>query len=437
MKNKRNKKGVLAINGGMPILKKSFNTGGGLFPPIHVVGKEEIAAATRVIKRGPLSGFAGVNGALFFGGPEVQAFEKEFAKKFRVAYAVSCNSATSALHMAIVALGIGPGDEVIVPPYTMAASVTAVILNGAVPIFADIDPRTFCLDPKSVEKCITKRTKAIMAVNLMGQGVDFGKLVPLARKYGLKIIEDNAQSPGAKWRNQYLGTIGDIGVFSLNIHKIMQTGEGGVLVTNNKAYALRAQLSRNHGESVADQMEHYSAGPILGNNYRMTEVVAAMARVQLKRLDFLIRKRLVLVKRLTRAIKNIPGFTTPYTLPDNFNVTYYYAMLVDEKKLGLTRDQLLDAMAAEGFDDMSRGYVKPIYLTHLFKERKAFNNTHFPFDYNGMSQNYVEGICPVAERLWKKEFTFTEVCQYPYTVRHVDLFVKALKKVIEHKDEIA
>jgi len=430
------KRGVLAINGGTPVLKKSFNSGKGLFPPVHVVGKEEIAAATRVIRRGPLSGFVGTNGPRFFGGPEVQAFEKEFTKKFKVKYAVSCNSATSALHMAIVALGIGPGDEVIVPPYTMAASVTAVLLNGAVPIFADIDPRTFCIDPKSVEKRITKRTKAIMAVNLMGQGPDYGTLLPLARKHGLKIIEDNAQSPGAKWRGRYLGTVGDIGVFSLNIHKIMQTGEGGVLVTNNKKYALRARLSRNHGESVVDQMPHYSEGPMLGNNYRMAEVVAAMAREQLKRLDFLIRKRRALVARLTKAIKGILGITPPYTPPGNFNVTYYFAMLIDEKKLGISRNKLLDAMAAEGFDDMSRGYVKPLYLMRLFKERKAFNNTHFPFDYDGMSQQYAEGACPVTERLWRKEFTFTEVCQYPYTARHVDLFVKALKKVVAHKDEL-
>jgi dTDP-4-amino-4,6-dideoxygalactose transaminase len=165
-----------------------------------------------------------------------------------------------------------------------------------------------------------------------------------------------------------------------------------------------------------------------------------MAREQLKRLDFLIRKRRALVARLTKAIAGIPGVTPPYTPPYNFNVTYYFAMLIDEKKLGLSRNTLLDAMAAEGFDDMSRGYVKPLYLMKLFKERKAFNNTNFPFGkstyYKG-NPDYREGICPVTERLWKKEFTFTEVCQYPYTARHVDLFVKTLKKVLAHKDELA
>lgn len=426
------KKGVLALNGGKPVMDKPL-------PPVHMVGREEIDAVTRVIRRGPLSGFAGVKGEKFLGGAEVRSFEREFAKKFKAKHAVTFNSATTALHGAIVALGLGPGDEVIVPPYSMSASATAVLMNGAVPIFADIDGRTFCLDPESVKKRITKRTKAIMAVNLLGQGADYAKLLPLARKHKLKIIEDNAQSPGAKWRGKYLGTVGDIGVFSLNVHKAIQTGEGGVLVTNNATYALRAQLCRNHGEAVVDDMPEYDSGPIFGSNYRMTEVVAAMSREQLKKLDYLTKKRLALADRLTKALKKIPGLTPPYTHPDNTHVSHRYAILVDEKKLGLSRDRLVGAMAAEGFS-MSRGYVKPIYLLRVFQERKAFNRTGFPFEkstYYSGNPDYSKGICPTVERLWEKEFTFTDVCQHPYTARHVDLFVRALKKVIAHKDELA
>src|SRR3989344_3803776 len=246
MKTKR-KRGVLAINGGKPVMAKPL-------PAVHIMDKEEIAAVSRVIRGGPLSGFAGVHNDRFFGGKEVRVFEAEFAKKFKIKHAVSFNSATTALHGAIVALGIGPGDEVIVPPYTMSASATAVLMNGAVPIFADIDERTFCLDAKSVRMRITKNTKAIMAVNLFGQAADFEPLLALAKEHNLKLIEDNAQAPAAKWRGRYAGTIGDVGVFSFNFHKTMQSGEGGILVTNNDAYALRAQLCRNHGESVVDGM---------------------------------------------------------------------------------------------------------------------------------------------------------------------------------------
>ena len=160
--------------------------------------------------------------------------------------------------------------------------------------------------------------------------------------------------------------------------------------------------------------------------------------MQLRRLDHLIKKRLVLAAHLERSLAKIPGLTAHYTHPGNTNVFYRYAIKVDEKRLGLSRDKLVKAMDAEGFP-MSRGYVKPIYLMKLFQERKAFNTTDFPFGkskyYDG-NPDYSKGLCPVAERLHEREFTFTDVCQHPYTVRHVDLFVKALKKVIEHKDEL-
>ncbi len=428
---KKKRKGILAINGGKRLLGRPW-------APIHVIDEREVAVATRVIRRGPLSGFLGNVGRGFLGGPEVCLFEREFAKKFKVKYAVTFNSATTALHGTVAALGVGPGDEVIVSPYTMSASVTAVLMNGAVPIFADVDERTFCLDAHSVKKCITPRTKAIMVTDLMGQGPDFGALLPLAKKHKLKVIEDNAQSPGAKWRGKFLGTVGDVGVFSLNIHKTIQTGEGGVLVTNDPKLALRAQLCRNHGEAVVDDMPDYAGGPIFGSNYRMSEVIAAMARVQLTKLDFLTRKRIALADYLTERLAEIPGLLPHYSHPDNKNVYYRYAIRAKEKELGLSMRKLVDAMRAEGFS-MSGGYVKPIYLMRLFRERRAFNKTNFPFGkstyYKGNAV-YKKGLCPVAERLYEKEFMFTDVCQHPYTRKHVDQFIAGLKKVIAHKDEL-
>src|SRR3989338_11562605 len=217
MKKQKAPVAKLALRGGTPVLKKPY-------PPVYTIGKREIAAVMQVLKKGPLSAFLGVAGEYFLGGKRVLSLEHAFTKKFKVQHAVSFNSATTALHGAIVALGIGPGDEVIVPPYTMSATAMAVLMNGAVPIFADIDPDTFCLDANAVEKAITKRTKAIFVVNLFGQTADFGKLLPLARKYKLKIIEDNAQAPGALFRGRYTGGIGDIGVFSFNVHKTIQSG---------------------------------------------------------------------------------------------------------------------------------------------------------------------------------------------------------------------
>lgn len=423
----KNTKSKLAIFGGTPVLKQPLTAP-------YLIGKKEITIAAKLLKEGPLSDFVGAPGRYFLGGKHVRSLESTFVKKFGVKHAVSFNSATTALHAAIVALGIGPGDEVIVPPYTMSATPMAVLMNGAVPIFADIDPETFCLDAKSVEKNITKRTKAIFVVNLFGQSADFSKILPLAKEYKLKIIEDNAQAPGALWRNRLTGTIGDIGVFSFNVHKTIQAGEGGVLVTNDDKYALRAQMCRNHGENLAAR--YPDVGPLIGNNYRMTELAAALCEAQLSRLDFLTSKRRVLVAYLTKSLKGIEGIKVPQVAKENHHVYYVYPLLIEEKRLGISRNKFVDAMTAEGYP-MSKGYLEPLYLLPVFQKRQAFNATHFPFDYQGMKQNYKKGICPVTERLYEKEFTFTNICQHPRTKKDIDLFILALKKVLEYKDELA
>lgn len=420
----------LALNGGKPILKKPF-------PPPYNIGKKEISAVLRLMKKSPLSGFIGAAGEYFLGGREVKKLEKLFCSKFGVKYAVAFNSATTALQAAVAALDIGPGDEVITSPYTMSASATSILMNGAVPIFADIEEKIFCLDSTSVEQKITKRTKAIMAVNLFGGPADFDSLLEIARKYKIKIIEDNAQAPGGKYKNKYAGTIGDIGVFSLNVHKVIQCGEGGILVTNNPDYAFRAQLVRNHGEAVIDGMPDYNLGPLIGSNYRMTELQAAIAYEQVLKLDFLNQKRIELANYLTEKLKDIPGVETPYLLPQTKHVYYVYPLKINENKFGISRDRFIDAMIVEGFP-MSKGYVKPLYLQPLYQTRKVFNETHFPFKSNYYKGNpdYSKGSCPVAERMYEREFTFTTVCQYPYTKKHLDLFLKAVEKVLKNKKEL-
>lgn len=399
------------------------------FPPVYHIDRREIAAVTKVLKKGPLSGFVGEPGPEFFGGSAVRRFERTFARRFKVKHAVSYNSATTALHGAIVALGIGPGDEVVVPPYTMSASATCVLMNGAVPIFADIDPDTFCVDPADVARKLTKRTKAVMMVNLFGQTGDMGALLRLARKRRIAIIEDNAQSAGATWQDRPTGTLGDIGVFSFNVHKQIQSGEGGVLVTNNARYALRAQLCRNHGESVVAGLAGYDGKPIFGSNYRMTEITAAIAEVQLSKLNFLNRKRQSLAARLTRKLSGIPGLTPPRIPKGNTHVFYSYMIKVDKEKLGISRASLVTSLQKRGFP-VGAGYVEPLYLLPLFQKRQAFNKTHFPFDYRGMKQDYSKGSCPVTERMHHRELIGTDVCQHPYTAAHVDAFAQALREIV-------
>lgn len=418
-----------ALLGGEPVRKEPLEL-------IHNIGEEEIEAAVRVLRRGPLSGFHGTWGEKFFGGPEVVQFEKLFAERFKVKHAVSFNTATTALHGAMVALEIGPGDEVIVAPYSMACSATCVINSGGIPVFADIDERTFNMDPASIRSKISKYTKAIVVVNLYGQAAALDEIMAIAREHNLKVVEDNAQSPGATYKGKYAGTIADIGIWSFNVNKVMQAGEGGVLTTNDDRYALRAQLCRNHGESVIDDIPGYE-GPMFGSNYRMTELEAAIASEQLKKLDFFTEKKRELISYVELQLKDIPGIITPHVPSENTHVYFQYAIKIDEATFGMSRDLFVKAMVAEGFP-IGRGYVKPIYWLKVFQERRAFNNTHFPFEYPGYEgkPDYSKGSCPVVERMYDKELIAIFLFWYPRDRAFADSFISAVRKVLAHKDEL-
>jgi dTDP-4-amino-4,6-dideoxygalactose transaminase len=218
---------------------------------------------------------------------------------------------------------------------------------------------------------------------------------------------------------------------------VAQCGEGGVLVTNDESYALRARLLRNHGESVVDDLPGYSAGPVFGSNYRMTELEAAIAYEQLEKLDRFNAHKVMLCEYLTERLRGIEGLATPYIPDGNTHVYFQYALLIDEQKLGISRDLLVKAMSAEGFP-LSRGYVKPIYHLRMFQERKAFNGTHFPFEYEGYGgkPDYSKGSLPVVERLHGRELASTMLCQYPRTKEHIDMFVAALERILANKEAI-
>ncbi|MEK6938090.1 MAG: DegT/DnrJ/EryC1/StrS family aminotransferase [Nanoarchaeota archaeon] len=410
------------ILGGKPVLTSPL-------PRTNNIDEKEKSAAMRVLDSGVLSDFIGNAGDKFLGGKEVLQLEEYFKERFKVKHAVTFNSATTALEAAICALGIGPGDEVIVSPYTMSATATSILMNMATPVFADIETDTFNLDPKSIIKNITSKTKAIFVVNLFGGSARYDEILKIAKENNIKIIEDNAQGMGGKYGEKHLGAIGDIGVFSFNCHKTIQCGEGGVLVTNNQRYAYRAQLKRNHGEVVADALRIDEA--VLGSNYRLTELQAAIAVEQLKKLDFLNEKRIRLANYLTEKLREIPGFTPPFVLPDTKHVYYLYPIKFDEQKVGISRSLFAKAMEKEGFL-LNQGYVKPIYLMKIFQEKKIFPHSHFPFE----NENYSEGICPNTEWLYHKELLYTNICRHPLTTEHIDLFVMAIKKVIAHASEL-
>jgi len=262
------------------------------------IGEEEMRAVQRAMKSGTLSGYRGSWGDWFFGGPEIKALEHEWSKYFGVKHAIAINSATSGLWASCAAIGLKQGDECIVSCYSMTCSASIPLHFGAMPVFADIEPDYFCLDPKSVESKITSNTKAIIAVDLFGQPYDADAINAIAKKHGIMVIEDAAQACGAKYKGKYAGTLGDIGVFSLNVHKHIQCGEGGIVVTDNDDLAMKIRLCMNHSESVVnDMMQQESEDKamkadwvsLVGLNLRMTELSAAVAREQLKKLSDIIK----------------------------------------------------------------------------------------------------------------------------------------------------
>ncbi|MDA9199961.1 DegT/DnrJ/EryC1/StrS family aminotransferase [Candidatus Pelagibacter sp.] len=293
------------------------------FKRYNSIGKEEAEAARLVVESGNLSQFLGGWEPDFFGGPKVQTFEKKCAEYFGVKHAITVNSWTSGLIAAIGAIGIEPGDEVIVPTWTMCASATAILHWNAIPVFADIDPDSYCIDPASIEANITVHTKAIMAVDIFGQSADMNKIMSIAQKHNLKVISDTAQAPGALYKNKMAGTQAHIGGYSLNYHKHIHTGEGGILVTDNDELAEKLQLIRNHAESVIDAKGTNNLTNMIGYNFRLGEIECAIGIEQLKKLKTLINSRQNVANKLTKGLAGLSGLHTPIVKKD-FTHVYYF-----------------------------------------------------------------------------------------------------------------
>jgi dTDP-4-amino-4,6-dideoxygalactose transaminase len=402
----------------------------------NTIGSEEAAAAQRVLESRNLSGFLGRAGEGFLGGPEVRALEDAFAKEFGVKYAISFNSATTALQGAVAAVGIGPGDEVITSPFSMTATPASILLNGAVPVFADISDETFCLDAESVKSRITPRTRAILPVNLFGGSPDYDALRKIADEHSLSIIEDNAQGPGATYRGRKLGTIGDIGVFSLNVHKVIQCGEGGIAITNDEGLANRLRLVRNHGEAIVD--DEGGSEPIIGSNYRLSEVHAAIAGVQLAKLEAFNVARQTLVAQLTKGLRRF-SWLVPTEPPAHVSqVWYIYPFRYMADRLGgISRSTIARTLVAEGFP-VAEGYVKPLYLQPVYQQKRMYPRSQFPFVSTEFPSDvsYDRGLCSVAERLWEHELLTTAVFHPPNTEETVEAFLEVLSRIEAHTTDL-
>jgi len=349
----------LAVNGGTPVRTEPI-----LARP--VIGDEELDAVREVLESRQLTQFTGT---------KVAEFEDTFARFYGVRHAVAVNSGTAALHVALEAVGVGPETEVIVPPFTFVASASAVLHARAIPVFADIDPRTYCIDSDDIERKVSPWTRAIVPVHLFGQPADMNSILTVAATHRLAVIEDAAQAHDSRYRRQPVGTIGDVGCFSFYDSKNMTTGEGGMIVTDNDSIADQCRLIRHHGESGPYVYER------LGYNYRMTAMQAALGLVQLRKLESFnaVRRRHAAV--YDESLADLP-VTLPYRDPRTDFAPHVYTVLLPDQ-IAPVRDEIVDALRAENVY-ISVCYPTPLYLTKLFRDT--------PHD-------YPPGLCPVAENV--------------------------------------
>lgn len=430
MNNSENRE-KLALLGGPKAIQTAFKR-------YNPIGAEEVEAAKQVVESGVLSRFLGVWHEDFFGGPKVREFERACADYFDVKHAVTVNSATSGLIAAVGAIGIEPGDEIIVSPWTMCASATAILHWNAIPVFADIEAETFNLDPSSVEASITPYTKAIMAVDIFGHSADMDALMAIAARHGLKVISDAAQAPGAFYRGKYAGTLAHVGSYSLNYHKHIHTGEGGILVTNDDEICERLQLIRNHAEAVVGGKGSSNLANMIGYNFRLGEIECAMGIEQLRKLKGFVASRQHSAERLTAGLEGLNGLRTPVIKPDCTHAYYVYPMVLDVASLGASHDRICEALVAEGVEGLSPRYVN-LHLLPMYQQKMAYGSKGFPWtsDICHRDVDYRHGICPVAEELQEKSYLGFAMCLNDLSDKDVDMIVVAFRKVWDNIELLA
>ncbi|TGN18252.1 DegT/DnrJ/EryC1/StrS family aminotransferase [Leptospira idonii] len=410
----------LVFNGGNT---PAFN---GKLVDYNPFGEEEKKAAIAVLESGNLSGFVATGDKRFYGGEKVREFESLFSARIGTKYAVSFNSATSGLVAAIGALKLSVGDEVIVPAQTMSASAACALAYSAIPVFADVEKETYCIDPKSLREKISEKTKAIVVVHLYGHPANMAEILSIAKEFNLKIIEDCSQAPTGYYKNQNVGTFGDIGIFSFNFHKHINCGEGGIAVVNDEELRERLCLIRNHGEVKGFQGD---LSHTVGWNFRLTELQAAIAIEQTKKIDILVGTKQKQAQKLTSLLSGYKWLQTPVVLENCSHVYYDFPMRLNLEGTGLDLDKLRKITALENLP-ITDSY-KPLYWFPIYQSQICYGKDHFPF--NLLSEknknNYQKGSCPNAESLYEKECLTFEICSYALTDDILDCFPVMFDKI--------
>jgi len=320
------------------------------------IGEEELRNVIEAVKSGWISSK----------GRFIEEFESSFARYIGVKYGVATSNGTTALHLALVALGIGPGDEVIVPDLTFAATINAVIYTGAKPVIVDINPDYWSIDPEKLEKAITPRTKAVMPVHLYGHPCDMDAIMGIASEHNLYVVEDAAEAHGAEYKGRKVGSFGHISCFSFYGNKIITTGEGGMCLTNDEELAERIRVLRDHGMNPRRRYWH----DVIGFNYRMTNLQAAIGAAQLGKIERFIKRKREIAKVYAEELSSIEGITLHPEMPWAKCVYWLYSILVDEGKVKITRDVLAEKL--EGYGIETRKFFYPLHEMQIYRKYAIF-----------------------------------------------------------------
>jgi perosamine synthetase len=386
------------------------------------LGNEEIDLLKEVIASGVLNSTKGT---------KVERFEKDFAAYYGVPFCSALASGTAAIHAALIALDLNPMDEVITTPITDMGAITPIIYQGCVPVFADVDPFSYNLTAETMKRHITPKTKAIVVTHLFGNPCEMDAIMALAKQHKIAVIEDCAQAFLAEYHGKKVGTIGDIGAFSMQQGKHMTTGEGGIVITNNPDYARRMKLFVNKAWGYGDKNpDHY----FLALNYRLTELQGAVAIAQLKKLKQVVDQRQKMAARLDAAIGSIGGFTIPKPPKNSTHVYWKYCIDVDKETLGFDVTELANQLKSFGIASAPRYIQKPAFRCQIIREAVTFGKSKYPFEEKSLALFSDEERC-------KKEYpgsyqALSRVLVLPwnefYTEKHVDFIAAKIRQSISN-----
>lgn len=349
-------------------------------------------------------------------GPKTKLFEKKFSSYVNSKNAIALNSCTAALHLSLVALGITKGDEVITTPFTFVSTVNVILHRGATPIFADIDPGTYNIDPEEVEKAITPRTKAVLIVDYAGQACEFDEIREISDQHSLKIIEDAAHAVGTKYKDKKVGSLADLTCFSFYATKNLTTGEGGMVTTDDDALADQLRILSLHGMS-RDAWKRYQASGswyyevvLPGYKYNFTDIQASIGLHQLEKLEEALVRRNEIAQRYTQGFEEVPGIITPYVAPYGRHAWHLYAIQVQEEVCGVSRDVLIEELKKEKIG--TSVHFIPVHMHPYFRDHLGYRTGSFP----------------VAEEVYSN---IVSLPFYPQlNVKEIDEIIAAIKNLI-------